>query len=300
MSAPLPADAAHESITVGGVRLHYVEAGRGEPVVLLHGFPEFWYAWRHQLPALADAGFHAVAPDLRGYAGSDRPDGVRHYRVARLVEDLAGLIRSLGGRACVVGHDWGGVLAWRLAALHPGLVRKLAILNAPHPLAFRRELRRDWRQCLRSAYTLFFQLPRLPEWILRAGDFALMRRAWRRQPAPGAYTDADLAAYSHALGGPAGLTGPLNYYRAATRYPDDVYGQPQCVEVPTLLLWGERDVYLGMGLTEDLGAWVPDLRVERIPDASHWLQNDVPDRVNRSLIEFFGPSRGEPRMPVCG
>ena len=279
----------HNTANVNGVRLHCAEAGRGEPVVLLHGFPEFWYSWRHQLPALADAGFRAVAPDLRGYNESDRPGGVSNYRVSRLVEDVAGLIRSLGGQACVVGHDWGGVLAWRLAAMHPGLVRKLAILNAPHPLAFRRELRRDWRQCLRSAYTLFFQIPWLPEWTLRAGDFALMRRAWSRQPVhPGAYTAEDFAAYSRALGGPGGLTGPLNYYRAAMRYPSDVYGPPQRVEVPTLLLWGERDPFLGVRMTEGLDRWVPDLRVERIPDASHWIQNDVPERVNGRLIEFFG------------
>ena len=165
-------------VTVGCVRLHYAEAGRGEPVVLLHGFPEFWYSWRHQLPALADAGFRAVAPDLRGYNESDRPAGRRRLprRAARRGRGGADPL-ACGGRACVVGHDWGGVLAWRLAAIHPGLVRKLAILNAPHPPAFRRELRRDWRQCLRSAYTLFFQLPRLPEWLLRAGDFALLRRA---------------------------------------------------------------------------------------------------------------------------
>ena len=288
MPPPIPDGITHATADVGTIRLHYAEAGRGEPVVLLHGFPEFWYSWRHQLPALADAGFRAVAPDLRGYNESDRPSGVAAYRVARLVQDVAGLIRALGGRACVVGHDWGGVIAWRLAAIHPGLVRKLAILNSPHPLAFRRELRRDWQQCLRSAYTVFFQLPLLPEWALRAGDFALLRRVWTRQPArPGAFTADDFAAYSRALGGPGALTAPLNYYRAATRYPDDVYGPPQRVGVPTLLLWGERDAYLGLGLTEDLGRWVPDLRVERI-DASHWIQNDVPDRVNRSLIEFFG------------
>jgi epoxide hydrolase 4 len=271
------------------VRLHYVEAGQGEPVVLLHGFPEFWYSWRHQLPALAEAGFRAIAPDLRGYNQSGCPAGVANYRVAKLVEDVAGLVREVaGGPAFVVGHDWGGVLAWRLAAQYPALVRGLAVLNAPHPAAFREELRRNPVQWLRSWYVLFFQLPGLPEWSLRAGDFALLERAWRRQPVhPGAFRPEDIAAYKRALRRPGALTGPLNYYRAAFRYPRDLYSPPQAVQAPTLLVWGERDPFLGVRLTEGLGQWVPDLRVERIADASHWVQNDVPDRVNGLLIRFF-------------
>src|SRR5262249_33835635 len=149
---------AHRHALVGGLRLHYVEAGAGPPVLLLHGFPEFWYSWRHQLPALAGAGFRAWAPDLRGYNESEKPAGVRNYRVRLLVEDVAGLIRHTGaGRATVVGHDWGGVIAWRLAMDRPELVERLVILNAPHPGAFLRELRNP-AQWLRSAYVLFFQL----------------------------------------------------------------------------------------------------------------------------------------------
>jgi pimeloyl-ACP methyl ester carboxylesterase len=283
-----PAAWSHREVSVGAVRLHCVEAGRGEPVVLLHGFPEFWYSWRHQLPALADAGFRAVAPDLRGYNQSDRPAGVSRYRVGELVEDVAGLIDDLGGRAHVVGHDWGGVLAWRLAALRPELVGRLAVLNAPHPAAFRRELGRDPGQWVRSSYILFFQLPWLPEVTLRSGDFAALERAFREQPVnPAAFSAADVAEYKRALSVPGGLTGPLNYYRAAFRYPRDLHGPPQTVRVPTLLIWGRRDRYLSAQLTEDLGRWVPDLRVERIADASHWVQNDAPERVNRLLIDFF-------------
>jgi pimeloyl-ACP methyl ester carboxylesterase len=279
----------HRVFDRGPVRLHYVEAGRGEPVVLLHGFPEFWYSWRHQLPALAEAGFRAVAPDLRGYNASGRPAGVVNYRAAKLVADLVGLVRDLTpGRAFVVGHDWGGVLAWRLAARYPELVHKLAILNAPHPAAFRAALRRNPGQWLRSAYVLFFQLPWLPEWVLRSRDFALLERAWHRQPVhPAAFRDEDIAAYKRALRKPGALTGPLHYYRAALRYPRDLYGPPQAIPVPTLLIWGQRDPYLSVHLTEGLDRWVPDLRIERIPDASHWVQNDVPDRVNRLLIHFL-------------
>src|SRR5687767_11483549 len=170
---PIVAGAVHRRIAVNGIHLHCVEIGAGSPVVFLHGFPEFWYSWRHQLSALAAAGFRCLAPDLRGYNTSDRPRGVPAYRAAELVKDLADLIRSTGEPACLVGHDWGGVLAWRLAARHPELVRKLAVLNAPHLGRYQEALRRHPGQWLRSAYVLLFQVPGLPEWLFRAGDFAL-------------------------------------------------------------------------------------------------------------------------------
>ncbi len=289
VNMPTP-DWVHREVAVDGTRWHYVEAGEGKPVLLLHGFPEFWCSWRHQIPALAAAGFRAIAPDLPGYHELNQPAGVRSYRVAGLVEQIAALIRRLAdGPISVVGHDWGGVLAWRLAALNPELIGKLAILNAPHPAALHRELKRNPRQWLRSWYVLLFQLPWLPERILRAGDFGLLERAWRRQPVhPGAFSEEDIAQYKRVLGRPAGLIGPLNYYKAAMRYPLDLYGSPQTISVPTLLLWGEQDAALSPRLAEGLETWVSDLRVMRIPDASHWLQNDVPERVNQALIDYFG------------
>jgi epoxide hydrolase 4 len=272
------------------VHLHVEELGQGDPVVLLHGFPEFCYGWRHQLPALAAAGFHAIAPDLRGYNLSDRPQGVRHYRVNELVADVAALIRNLpSGRAHVVGHDWGGVVAWRIGAKHSDLVNKLVVLNAPHPAAYMRTLKRSPVQWLRSWYVLFFQLPWLPERLLRSRDFALLERAWKKDPVtPGAYSDEDIARYKEALRQPGVLTAAINYYRAAMRWPADLYGPPQSVPAPTLLIWGEQDRYLGLDLTEGLEAWVPNLRVQRIPAASHWVQNDVADVVNRLLVGFLG------------
>jgi pimeloyl-ACP methyl ester carboxylesterase len=270
-------------------QLHVVESGKGEPVVLLHGFPEFSYCWRHQLPALSAAGFRAIAPDLRGYNLSDRPLGVRNYRANELVADIAALIRILPSeKAHVVGHDWGGVLAWRLAAQHPELVQKLVVLNAPHPAAYRRTLGRNPRQWLRSWYVLFFQLPWLPELLLRSRDFALLERTWKKDPVtPGTYSDADIAKYKEALGRPWALTAAINYYRAALRWPGDLYGQPQSVSASTLLIWGEHDRYLGLDLTKGLEVWIPDLRVERIPNASHWVQNDVPEVVNRLIVDFL-------------
>jgi pimeloyl-ACP methyl ester carboxylesterase len=281
----------HRHVVVNGVRLHVVEAGTGPLVVLLHGFPEFWYSWRRQLPALAEAGFHAVAPDLRGYNESGKPPNVRDYRLHCLVDDVAGLIAAMGEqRAVVVGHDWGGAIAWKLAMSRPDLVERLAILNSPHPIAFGRELRRP-AQWLRSWYILFFQLPWLPECLLSANDFGLLARSLRRQPVQrDAFTADDVAQYKAALARPGALTAALNYYRALFRYPMDMRRGNRPIAAPTLLIWGERDPYLGIGLTERLDRWVPHLQVARIPDASHWVQNDAPGRVNALLLEFLRPN----------
>lgn len=263
----------------------------GPPVLLLHGFPESSAGWRHQLPALAAAGFRAVAPDLRGYGGSDRPPRVADYRVEALAADVAGLADHLGGRVAVVGHDWGGVVAWAAAA-YPGRVARLAILNAPHPLAYRRALTRS-TQLLRSWYALAFQIPRLPEAILRLGNFALLRRLYRNGPARHDARPSEVAdEYVRALAPPGALTAALNYYRAAYRGgPAGAWPTARTIDVPTLLIWGDRDRYLVRGLAAGLGAWVPDLRVEHLAEATHWVQHDEPARVNALLIEFLTAGR---------
>jgi epoxide hydrolase 4 len=280
----------HRHVLVNGMRLHVVEAGTGPLVVLLHGFPEFWYSWRRQLPVLAAAGFHAVAPDLRGYNESARPTDVRDYRLRCLVDDVVGLIAALGaGRAVVVGHDWGGVIAWKLAMLRPDLLERLVILNSPHPVAFARELRKP-AQWLRSSYILFFQIPWLPECLLSAGDFTLLARAFREEPIScDAFTAEDVVYYKRALGKRGALTAALHYYRALARYPLELRRGNRPIATKTLLIWGERDRYLGVGMTEGLAKWVPNLQVARIPDASHWVQNDAPAIVNTLLLEFLRP-----------
>jgi epoxide hydrolase 4 len=275
----------HREERVNGVRLHRVEAGAGPPVVLLHGFPEFWWGWRRQLPALAQAGFRAVAPDLRGYNFSEKPSGIAAYRAEALAADVAALIRALGvERAHLVGHDWGGVVAWYVAMLHPERVDRLVVMNAPHPAAFRRALRRG-PQALRSWYAAFFQLPSLPEAALRAGRFRLLGRvfaagAGRR----GVFTEEEIARYREAAARPGALTAMLNYYRAAVRFP-----RPPTRRIlhPALLVWGERDRALGVELTRGLEPWVPHLRVERLPEAGHWVQHEAPERVNALLTGFL-------------
>lgn len=288
----------HRFAQVNGVTLHYVEAcpaaakngdnTSGALCLLLHGFPEFWYSWRHQIPALAAAGFHTIAPDLRGYNLSDKPRGVSAYRLEALVGDVLGLMHHAGReRAAVVGHDWGGVLAWHLAMRHPRAVEKLIILNAPHPAAYRRELR-SWRQLLKSWYILFFQVPGLPELVLSAGDFDWLERILRRQPVnPEAFTTEDVRRYKQALARPGALTAALHYYRALRHPAQRAFQEAAAINVPTLILWGERDAYLSPRLTEGLDAWVPDLRVVRFADVSHWIQNEAPERVNRLMIDFL-------------
>ncbi len=279
----------HHEAVVNGVRLHFVEQGEGPLVVLLHGFPEFWYSWRHQIPALAEAGFRVIAPDQRGYNTSEKPLGVRSYRIEHLVDDVAALIEHAGeSRAVVVGHDWGGAVAWALPMLRPEVVEKLVVLNAPHPKALQRGFRR-LRQLARSWYVFFFQLPWLPEAAMRFRGYRVLDRGLRREPRqPGAFSDEDIAAYKNALAQPGALTAAINYYRAALRRnPAESARTLRQIDVPALLIWGERDPYLGIELTEDLEQWVPGVRVERIPEASHWVQVDAAERVNELLLEFL-------------
>lgn len=278
----------HREAIVNGVRIHYVEAGSGPLVVLLHGFPEFWYSWRHQIPALAEAGFHVIAPDMRGYNESEKPHGVRAYRMEALTADVAALIRHTGARtAHIVGHDWGGAVAWAMPVHHPEVVERLAVLNGPHPGAFYRELK-TLDQLARSWYILFFQLPWLPELALSAFRFAALDRMLAAEAREGAFGPEDLALYKDALRQPGALHSAINYYRAAFRRgPGAVRRLSRAIGVPTLLIWGERDRHLTPRLTEGLERWVPDLTVERLPEASHWVQNDAPERVNWLLAEFL-------------
>jgi pimeloyl-ACP methyl ester carboxylesterase len=279
---------AHREAVLNGVRLHYVEAGEGPPVILLHGFPEFWYSWRRQIAALAEAGFRVLAPDLRGYNLSGKPPGVQAYRLEALTADVAALVRHAGaGRAAVAGHDWGGLIAWHMPLHHPETIDKLIILNSPHPAAYWRELRRGPGQWLRSWYILFFQLPWLPEAVLGAGKGALLGRVLRCVPS-GAFSDADVRLYQRALTRPGALTAALNYYRAAfLRGPRLLAEADRPIRTPTLVIWGERDPYLGLRLTEGLERWAPNLRLERLADAGHWVQNEAPERVNRLMIDFL-------------
>ncbi len=279
----------HRLAQVNGIRLHYVDAGSGPLTVLLHGFPEFWYSWRLQIPALAAAGFRAIAPDQRGYNLSDKPRGVRNYDINFLVDDIAGLIRHLGyEKAIVIGHDWGGGVAWSVAMKHPEMVEKLVILNCPHPAVFARELH-TIRQLLISWYMFFFQLPLLPEWAISRDNFASLEQTFRNDPArPDAFSKQDVRRYKQALAQPGALTAGINWYRAAFRRGAGALAAATSrLDMPTLVVWGERDRYLNLRLTRGMEPFVSNLRVERIPEASHWVQVDAAERVNALMLAFL-------------
>ena len=276
-------DITHDFATdCNGIRLHYVQAGTGLPVVFLHGFPDFWYSWRHQLRVLPSAGWRCIAPDLRGYNQSDKPRRVRDYRVRELVRDCAAfIIKTAGGAAAVVGHDWGGVIAWYLAARAPQCVSRLVIINAPHPSLYRRALR--GRQLLRSWYAGAFQLPVLPELVLSSFHYRLLTAAAARTP-------DEVEIYEEALSQPRALSSALNYYRAAFR--DLLRSRREELPVitqPTLVLWGERDGALSTNLLDGLEKYVQQLDVVRYPDVGHWVHIDAAERVNAELRRFLGP-----------
>jgi pimeloyl-ACP methyl ester carboxylesterase len=272
-----------------GIELHAVLAGPedGPLAVLLHGFPECWYSWRHQIPVLARAGYRVVAVDQRGYNLSDKPRGVRHYQVDLLAADIVTLIHSLGREAAtLVAHDWGGLAAWRLAMDYPQVVDKLVILNAPHPVAMARALRRDGSQRLRSWYIFLFQLPWLPETVLTlsplgSARFAFQRTAVRRD----AFSETDLEILAAALAQPDAMRCMIDYYRAALRFRPARRASP--VRAPTLVLWAEDDFALGKELTYGLERGVPDLTLHTIANCGHWVQNEAPVEVNEQMMAFL-------------
>ncbi len=280
-------------IDCGEVRLECRLAGPRDAalVVLLHGFPESWISWRHQIAALAPR-FRVVAPNLRGYGESDRPRGVEAYRLRRLVGDVRGLVRALGReRAHIVGHDWGGGIAWALAIEQGDVCERLAVLNCPHPAVFRRALQTNPRQMLRSWYILFFQLPWLPEHLLAAGDLRALDRAFSRivrSNGAVAVPPDVLEQMKAALRPPGAIEAALHYYRAAFRYAGDLRELDRPIRCPTLLIWGERDFALGRELTVGMEAlFAGPFRREYVPDAGHWVQQEAPLEVNRALLGFL-------------
>jgi pimeloyl-ACP methyl ester carboxylesterase len=280
-----------QRIRLDGVTLSCLVEGRGPLVLLLHGFPETSYAWRKQIPSLAEH-FRVVAPDMRGYGDSDKPARVRDYRIGSLTADVVGLIHAFGAdRAHVVGHDWGGVVAWATAQAHPEAVEHLAVLNAPHPALFARELRRVSWQLLRSWYIFFFQLPRIPERVFLRHDAARIARLMRDTAiGDGAFSESDFLEYRRAFSLPGAATASVNYYRAAFR--DALAGRSpdprRSISAPTLVIWGEKDIALGIELTHGLDRLIDaELRIERIPNTSHWVNEERPELVNRLLIDFL-------------
>ena len=281
-------DLRHEWVENEGVRLHVVRAGEGPAVVLLHGFPENSQTWKHQIPALVSAGYSVIAPDLRGYNESDRPTAPGAYHLKHLVADVAAIIRASGHtRANIVGHDWGGILAWTFAGACPEMVDTLVVMNAPHRAIYQRELRPFSRQFFKAWYVLLFLIPVLSEWLLSAFNFTPVRYLFRRVPALPAFTDAEIEAYVAALATRGALTAALRWYRDNTDEESARLSRSAKTAAPTLVVWGMRDSTLVPELLNGLERYAPLVRVHKIDPASHWVQNEAPAEVNQALVEFL-------------
>ncbi|NJO07866.1 MAG: alpha/beta hydrolase [Chloroflexaceae bacterium] len=279
----------HHTTTVNGIQMHYVQTGSGPLLVLLHGFPEFWYSWRQQFAALSPH-FTVVAPDLRGYNDTDKP--ANGYEIDVLASDVLALVRGLGyERAAIAGHDWGGVLAWHLGIFHSQHVERLVVLNLPHPALMRRAMVTNPLQMFRSIYMGLFQVPILPEALISANNFVNLERAMRGTAVnQSAFTDADIERYREALSKPGALTAALNWYRALGRSAFRTYNVPDSalhVTVPTLLIWGAGDPVLGVELTYGTEQFVNNLSIRYIKESGHWVHQEQPELVNRYLLEFL-------------
>jgi pimeloyl-ACP methyl ester carboxylesterase len=278
----------HDYINTNGVKLHYVTQGEGPLMLMLHGFPEFWYSWRHQIPEFAKD-YKVVALDLRGYNESDKPPEQSAYGMSEFIKDIEGAIAALGYDRCVlIGHDWGGMIAWFFAYAHPEMVEQLIVLNIPHPAKFAEGLRTP-QQILRSSYALFFQLPVLPELLIQGSDYKAIESAFKGMAInKNAFTSADIEAYKDAASRRGALTAMLNYYRNA--FPMMLRDDWSVLQVPTLMIWGEEDTALGKELTYGTQAYVRDFQIRYIPNCSHWVQQEQPQVVNQYIRDFLATS----------
>lgn len=274
---------SHEFVTLEDVTLHYVSAGsRNKPLVLLlHGFPDIWFSWKYQILDLKKD-FWVVVPDLRGYAQSSRPANVDDYKMSKLVEDVHGLVRSLGReRVTIIGHDWGALIAWSFATKHEDMVEKLVIMNGPHPMAMKRQLHNSLEQILKSWYIVMFQLPCVPEASLIANDMQYLDEIHS------AYNAEEREAFKYTFGKPGALTAPINYYRASFRRRSPGTLKFRRLTIPVLIVWGRRDIALTDGLAVLSLDYASGGRVEYVSDGGHWPQRERPEIVNGHIRRFL-------------
>lgn len=276
-------------IETSGIRLHVAQAGdeNAPLVILLHGFPDFSHGWHAQISFLVEHGYRVWAPDQRGYNLSDKPGDIRAYRMDALVQDVIGLIDAAGvEQVYLVGHDWGAAVAWGVALAAPQRVRKLVIMNVPHPLVFAQTLRGSFRQMLKSWYILFFQLPRLPEALLTRNHASGAVSLLKASGLPTTFTDQDFAQYVRAWTQPNAMRSMINWYRAIIRSQPNLSGDLR-VHLPTLIIWGARDVALTLEMAQKSIEMCVDGRLVIFEDATHWVQHDKPNEVNALLADFL-------------
>ncbi len=297
---PPPAGSAiqHHYAQVNGLRMHYASCGEpGKPLLLfIHGFPEFWYGWKAQLAHFADD-YYAVAPDMRGINLSEGPAELKGYRVRNMVEDVRALIAHLGYERCVlVGHDWGGAISWAFGMAYPQHLHGMVMINAVHPGPYARELVQNPAQQAASAYMNFFCTPQADAELAKDGHAYLFGMFAEDSKLPAWMDATEQEAYVTAWSRPGSVKAGLDYYRASPLHPSS--GEDKgasavtfehsalMVNVPTLLVWGERDRFLLTDCLDGLEAYVPQLRIVRIPDASHWIVHERPDEIHLLIGEF--------------
>jgi pimeloyl-ACP methyl ester carboxylesterase len=280
----------HTMITTNGVRLHVVQAGppEGKLMLMLHGFPEFWYGWRRQIDHFAARGWRVMAPDQRGYNISEKPPGIAAYTRDKLAADVIGLIDAAGVERCtLVAHDWGAVVGWWAAMEYPERIEKLVILNVPHPVVSDRTIGKDWEQTLKSWYIFAFQIPWLPEAAASIGNFDTAVRAIQGAMRPGTFSEDEWAEYRRAWAQPGAFSAMLNWYRAAgqirTPLPKDRY-----LKMPTRIIWGAQDIALIREGAEMSMEFVPTGDLIFIEEAGHFVQHEEPERVNHLIEAFVG------------
>lgn len=279
-------------IKVNGINLHVVMAGDedGEPVFLLHGFPEFWYGWKNQIPYLVEQGYRVIIPDQRGYNLSDKPEGVHHYQLDTLAQDIVNLAGALDyDKINLVGHDWGAAVSWWVATLFPDKLKKLVILNVPYPTIMFEQMRQvNIAQMLKSWYIGFFQIPFLPETLASLGDYSGMEQMLRRSSNPDTFSEEDIEQYRRAWSQPGAMTAMINWYRAiVSGTTSNNLTDKGRIVTPTLMLWGENDIALGKELAEPSIGLCDDGELIFYPNATHWLQHDEPDSVNYEIVRFL-------------
>lgn len=278
-----------ERLKVGSLQLNVLDIGprKGFPLLFLHGFPDFHYGWRKQLPSFEEQGYRLIAPDQRGYNLSDKPPEIADYRLELLGQDMLNLLDTLGiEQACVIGHDWGGATAWWLAHHHPERVKGLIVLNMPHPQVFQAHLRTSRSQLLKAWYMFFFQLPGLPEWLLSRSHYTHFGQTLKDGARRGAFSQQEIERYIAAWSQPGAFKAMLNWYRAAFRIKSRPF-PAAAVKPPTLIIWGRRDPHLEFEMTEASLARCQQARLVSLPHAGHWVQDDEPEQVNDLIQDFL-------------
>ena len=283
----------HKFVNVNGIIMHYVTIGNGPLIVFLHGFPEFWYSWRYQIPFFSKH-FKVVVPDMRGYGETEKPAEINEYRIEKLVADIVELIHSLGQeKAIVVGHDWGCAIAWSVAMMSPSIVEKLIVMNMPHLAVFQKNAFRNYEQMQKSWYMFFFLLQDVPENRLSSNNFEFLKHLFeisikRKEK----FTQSDIEDYVSSWSKEGGITGGINYYRANLNAEfwgslDESIPFPK-IKSATLQIWGEEDIFLRKELTEGTNEFVDaPFSLKTIPNCGHWIQQEAPEEVNQVIDEFL-------------